>query len=191
MQVKRTTESEGVIAFASKLEDRQGGGTLSVAAHADGAVIKAGTCVYKDSDGLFCPIKSAAIQANATNSATEIRVEKGSHAVVGEHFGFVGDVSKTITAIDTDNASYDEWTLNATLGVVLTAGQVLTQVSAAAADNAALIDNPDGMTGFDVEVAEGDNHPVQIVMKGTAIESNIPPIHATVKALLPQITYAI
>jgi hypothetical protein len=191
MQNIKQTESRGLLAFVTKLDVRTSGATVAAADLTDQDTVLAGTVIGKDTNGLFHVIKSAKLYASATNVATTYQVLKGHNAKVGDVFGIIGDAAYAISAINTSNAAYDVFTLGTTLGVALSAGDILTQATAAAADNAALAYTPIGMVGFSYTNTSGDSNLAQVVLRGCAIESNIPPIHATVKALLPQITYSV
>jgi hypothetical protein len=191
MQNYKSTESEVVLAFTKILEDRPGGMTVAAANLTAGDTVKAGAIVRKDSNGLFHVMKTAELYANATNSATTYQVKKGHLFKVGEFIGIIGGVSKTITAIDsTTNTTHDVITVDATIGTALTAGDVLEQASSASATSART-GTPVGMVGTSLLITASDNHTSQLVLKGTAIAGNIPPATATLKALLPQITYAV
>ena len=79
----------------------------------------------------------AIVQANATDSATSIYVEKGHIIEVGDAVCKEGDVKATVvSAIDRSEADKDKLTVTA-LGYALTAGDTL-QIATEAADEAVL-----------------------------------------------------
>ena len=79
----------------------------------------------------------AIVQANATDSATSIYVEKGHIIEVGDAVCKEGDVKATVvSAIDRSGADRDKLTVTA-LGYALTAGDTL-QIATEAADEAVL-----------------------------------------------------
>jgi len=83
-------------------------------------------------------VKTAVVNTNATSSATAILVNKMHQLKVGDYIGkTVGGAAYAISAIDTTNAAYDTVTVATTLGVALTAGDVLFQSSATGAAAAA------------------------------------------------------
>lgn len=73
-------------------------------------------------------VKNVKVYENALSNATKIKVYKKSAAYVGMVLGD-GTKSAEVTAIDTTNAAYDELTI--TLGVAVTAKQVLMAVASA------------------------------------------------------------
>lgn len=76
------------------------------------------------------PVRNSAVYADATATDTTYQVKKGTLLYVGAYVGN-GKKGATITAVDTSNALYDVITVDATLGVTLTAGDILFEASAA------------------------------------------------------------
>lgn len=189
MQNTKQTETAGKRAFESKLEDRPGGITVAVS-DLGGSKVEAGTAVGKGSNGLFNVVKTAKMHANATNTATDYQVKKGHHFKVGQHIGrTVGGTAYTITAIDTSNVDYDVISVGTTLGLALSVGDALIESSAAGATACALKYTPYGLVGHSFDIVKGDNHLVDCVVRGTAIESNIPVVHSAIKTALPHIRF--
>jgi hypothetical protein len=85
-------------------------------------------------------------------SAETIKVSKGNLAYVGMIVG-TGSAGAVISAIDRNAAEYDVLTLQAALGEVLTAGQVLFEASAA--DGAAPKNTANFMNYAPVKVEQG------------------------------------
>lgn len=100
-------------------------------------------------------VKNAIVQADATNTATAIKVKKNHVFVVGNYIAkTVGGAAYAITAIDTTNADYDQLTVGTTLGVALTAGDVLFQSSATGAAAAAEANVANGILLHDAQLEE-------------------------------------
>lgn len=75
-------------------------------------------------------VRNVAIYEDATETATEYKVAKGTLAYVGM---FIGDGTNgaTVKSVSTSNSDYDVITVEATLGVAVTKGDVLFEASAA------------------------------------------------------------
>lgn len=190
MQNSQTTETRSVLVFDKKMEDIPGGATLAIADLAQASVAP-GTPVGKDSNGLYHVVKTAKAQANAANNAVAYKVLKGHNFKVGDFLTTAaGKKAYAISAITTTNADYDTLTVGTTLGVAVTAGDVLIQATAEAADDtstqkyAAI-----GLTGTYVEVVSGGNHLVDVIVRGTVREAAIVPIHADMKTAMSHIRF--
>lgn len=188
INIRKKSDTRQVRAWTHKLADIPGGIGLYVADFG-GAIIREGTPVGKDSNGLYHAIKSAKVYADATDSATTVKVAKGHGFKANEFIALaVGSTSKKINSIDTSNAEYDTLTLAATLGAALTAGDVLPQAAAAGA-SAALPYAPVAMLGESYDVVQGENLWANAVTIGQVKESNIPPIAADIKAKLTGVIF--
>lgn len=185
-----TTESRGLIAFASKLETVPGGRTIAVADLVQ-ATLLAGTPVGKDANGLGHVVKVAEVQAEAADDATTIRIKKNHDLKVGNHIcSAEGAKAQTITAIDTTNATYDTVSIGTTLGVVIAANAHIYEAAAATqGTDSALKYTPDGLVGEDITLQVGGSNLASVVVRGSAYNSNIPPVGAVVKAKLPLIRF--
>lgn len=186
LQFVKTTETASKTPFVSNIETLPGGVTVAVTDLVQTTVV-AGTPVGLDgSSGLYHVVKTAEAQANATNSATDYKVLKGHNFKVGD-FLTTGLLKKAfaITAITTTETDYDTITLGTTLGVAVTAGDVLIEATAqATGDTSAYKYTPVGLTGTKFDVVAGANHPCDVVVRGSVIESMIPPISSDIKASL-------
>lgn len=181
----KETATQGVEAFQLVLETAQGGFTLDETVLAAGTTVKAGTVVGFDETTRLAKIgKIAVLQANATNTATTYRVLKGHTLAVGQTFNLTGGTPRAITAIDTANASYDEITVGTTIGVAGTAG-----------DAAFVVDDgyskAKGLLQHAVVIPpSGQQEQVAVVIRGTVYDRRIPPVPASVKALMPNIIFS-
>lgn len=176
--------------FQKVNETSQGGFRLDVSTLTDGDTVVAGTPLgFDESTRVAKVVKTAVLQANATDSATAYRVEKGHHFKVGDYLAYaVGDEAYAITDIDTSNADYDELTVGTTLGVALTAGAVFFQSSATGASAAAYAVEARGVSYLDVTVETGAD--IAAVIDGTVYERRAPGYTDAIKALLPKIFFS-
>jgi hypothetical protein len=154
----------------------QGGFVLDRTDYADGDVIKAGTpVVFNEATRMAKPLLTAVLNANATNSATTYQVKKGHKLATGKYFAASsGGAAYAITAIDTSNADYDVITVGTTLGVALTAGQLLFASTATGA-SAATYGGVNGLLYADkrIDVA-GISQSISVVLRGTIYARRVP-----------------
>lgn len=188
MQNFKQTESRLPVVFDTKLEDIPGGVTVASSDLVQ-KVVKAGTPIGKDGNGLYHVVKVAKLQADAANDATTYKVLKGHNFKVGD-FITAKEAGKAyaITAIDTSNAEYDQFTVGTTLGIALTAasGAYLMEASAQATTDASVLKyQPVGLIGTTYDVVETQNHMVDCVVRGSVREAVIDPIGPAIKAKLP------
>ncbi len=190
MQNFKKTENRIPIAFVTKLEDIPGGGTIAVAALTQEVVLE-GTPVGVDSNGLFHVVKTAKMQAVATDAAVTYKVLKGHNFKVGDFLAAkTGGKAYAITAIDTSEADYDTLTVGTTLGIALVAGDVLIEAAAqATATQSAFKYTPIGLVGTGFDIVEGNNHLSDIVVRGSVKADVIVPTGSYVQALLPLIRF--
>ena len=177
-----TTATYGVPVFANVFETSTGGFTLSDNQIADGTDLAPGTVIsYDESTRLAKVAKMAVLQADVTNSATAYRAKKGHNLKVGSSINLSGGTARAITAIDTGNADYDEFTVGTTIGVAATAGALLyvNDIGTSA---------PKGLLYLPVTV--GVNTEIAVVIRGTVYENRIQPVPASIKALLPNIIFS-
>ncbi len=175
----------GVAIFQKILETAQGGFTLDETVLPAGSVIKAGTVIgFDELTRKAKAMKGGVLQANAANNATTYRVTKGSNIAVGQSVNLTGGTARAITAIDTSNAAYDEFTVGTTIGVAGTAGDVVFVSDDGYTKAKGLLKN-------DVTVpAAGLVETVAVVIRGTVYERRIPPVAASVKALMPTMIFS-
>lgn len=190
LQPVRTIGAGDIEVWQNVFETALGGFTLDttgLTTLASGSVLKAGLPFgFDESTRKARCIKVATLYANATNSATTYQVLKGHNAIVGEYFGYtVGGAAYAITVIDTSNAAYDVLTVGTTLGVAITAGNVLFQSSATGASAAALIVTPRGALKEDTDPLA--NETLSVVIRGTLYHRRVPTWPSAVKTALPSI----
>ncbi len=200
MQIVKTAGSVPVLSFIERFEDVQGGASLQIAdiplTGTTGYVaiteIPAGTIVGDESPavGKFHVVKTAKLHADATNIATTYQVKKN-------HLFKIGDIITTkdaasvkayaITAIDYSNAGYDILTVGTTLGVALTAANVVVLVQVAATDATGGLSvqkyEAQAITCDSALVVSGGNCFAAAMVRGTVKEALLPYfVNATLKA---------
>jgi len=102
-------------------------------------------------------VKTAKLNADATDSATNYQILKNHQLKVGEYLAVTkGGAAYAITTINTSNEGYDVITLGTTLGVALTAddGIVFFESSAEGADVAAEKNVANGILMHDQKLEE-------------------------------------
>lgn len=128
MTVKKRKDSAlGKSPIVHKIADIRGGVSVDVSELTQD-YLAAGTPISKPASGKCHVVKYAILQANAANDATTLKVLKGHNFKVGDKvFAVKGGKNYGISAIDTSNSAYDEFTVGTTLGVALTAGDAIYQ----------------------------------------------------------------
>jgi len=191
MQNTLTTETRGVIAFQTKLETIPGGRTVAIADVVED-ILYAGTPIGVDSSTkLGHIVKCAEMQATASNSDTDYLVLKGHNFKVGDHIcAEEGAKAQTITSVTTTETDYDTLTVGTSIGTEVLDGAYLYQSAAASQSTGSdLKYDPEGLIGEDIDMTADDNHLVSVVLRGSVIVDNIPPIGGVITAKLPLIRF--
>jgi hypothetical protein len=186
-----TSTSQNPPVFQMVEENAQGGFRLDTSVLPTGNTVQAGTPIgYNEATRLASVVKTAIMNAAATNVAVSLQVKKNHQFKVGDYVAFtVGGAAYAITAIDTTtSALFDTFTIGTTLGVVLSIGDVLFQSSATGASAAVYAVSARGLVYQDVDVATGAD--VSVTIKGTVYERRIAGVTAAIKALLPNIFFS-
>lgn len=182
MKLEKTVVNSGVPVYSAVHETAQGGFSLSDDAIADNTELKAGTVIGFDESTRKAKVcKVAVAQANAANDALVYRVLKGHLLKVGSQIKSGASGARTVSAINTTNANYDELTVGTTLGVAVTAGDAI------------FIDDA-GYTGtkgllYEDTTVNGETS-VGVVLRGTVYERRINPVPASLKSSLPHIIFS-
>lgn len=188
----KTSATQGVPVFNGKVETVSGGFKLDTSVLPADAYVEPGMPLgFDESTRIAKVVKLAIVQANATNSATDIRVKKGHLFQVGDNVGAaVGGAAYDITAIDTSAADYDVLTVSTTLGVALTADtSVLFESSATGAAAAAYAVTARGLNYMSTKVETGAD--VAAVYDGVVYERRITGgMTDAVKALIPKVFFS-
>jgi len=191
MQNTRETESALPLPFLTKLEDWVGGICIDTTDLTQTS-LPAGTPVGKDTNGLFHVIKQAVMQANATNSATALKVVKGHDIKVGDFItDLLAGAAYAVTSIVTTNADYDTINIGTTLGVALTAGDVIFEALAESASDSVFKYTPVGLTGHAIDIVADSNPLVDCIIRGTVntAAAGAPAYSASIKAALPHFIF--
>ena len=189
MNITKTIAAHGVEIWQKVLETARGGFNLDVTGLTIGETLKGGSLIsFDESTRVAKVIKSAIVQANATNTATDILVLKGHPFKVGDYLAAVeGGKAYAITVINTSNASYDTLTVGTTLGVALTAGDALFQSTATGA-SAAVALTPNGLSYEDYTITASTD--IAVVTRGTVYARRIPGIIAGLKSKIPSVFFS-
>lgn len=190
MFLAKETINRGVTIFQKVHETAQGGFTLDNTGLVAKSTLLAGTVMgYDESTRMAVVIKSAVLQADATNTATTYQVKKGHTFAVGNYLAATtGAKAYAITAIDTSNGAYDVLTVGTTLGVALTAGTALFQSATTGASNSSFFVTPKGLLFEDVDVYPHAS--VSVVVRGTVYARRIPGVVDSIKSALPLIIFS-
>lgn len=176
------------LVFESKLEVIPGGITVAAKDLTQKRVF-AGTPVGKDKNGLFHVIKIAKLQADATATAKDYKVEKGSNFKVGDILSVKG-VGYAITAIDGSDDAFDKITVGTTLGVELKAGDALIEGDKAGASDIVPKYEPFALVGTTFDIIPTNNHLVDGVVRGSVIEISYQGAYSDeIKKALPLIRF--
>lgn len=186
LNIVKTTGGGRIPIIQKVIELAQGGFILDVTGLPSSGTVKKGTpVIFSESTRKAKVVKTAVMQAAATDSATALKVLKGSYMAVGNVIAAISNGAKyAVTAIDTSNGAYDQLTVGTTLGVALSAGDVIFVASGTAgADGAALENTPNGILYEDTPI--DGNEPLSVLIRGTVYKRRIPNgVHALVQAAL-------
>lgn len=184
LTIKRANDTRVVKCIQHRVADIPGGVTVSVKNLVGGANLLEGTPLAKGTDGVFVVVKTAQIVTDADASATAYEVAKGSLFAVGDKFAVDGNVA-TITAIDTSDSAKDVITVDATLGVAVSAGACAYESD----DSGKLANTPIAIAGSNYTVVADTNLFVDAWVIATVLEDNAPAVNDDIKTALKNIVY--
>jgi hypothetical protein len=179
------------------LEDVPGGGTVAKSEFkATSLIMKEGALLSADNDGIYHLTKTAKVWTGAASDATTIKVYKNNEFLAGNILIDTNKagISRTILSIDEESSfSYDSIELNAPLGIVLSTGDILIEVSAAgiSGSNVALRYPPTGISICDnpVDLSKA-NTGCALLVRGRVSKELMPyGIDETLEELLPLIRF--
>lgn len=191
LKIDRKKDNRVIRAFTHKLADIPNGITVS-AADLTQKVLREGTPVGKDENGLYHVVKTAVLTAKANDSATTYTVAKGHNFKVGDVVMLsLGSKAYAITKIETNSGDVnsDDITVGTTLGATAAKGSVLYLAASAGESGSAFKHTPVALVGESYDAEALSNHIVNAVTIGQVRESNIPPIGPEVKAKLTGIQF--
>lgn len=182
--IRKKTDNRVMRVFTHKIADIAGGVNVATADLTQ-PVLHEGTPIGKDSNGLYHVVKTALLKANAANDATTYTVAKGHNFKVGDIImAKTAGKAYAITTIATNsgNNAYDDITVGTTLGVAVSAGDVLMQAASAGASGSAFKYAPMALVGESYDVHSDGNLFVNAWLIAVAKEANMEaPINDTIK----------
>lgn len=179
MTVTRSKDTKTPRVLMHKIADIRGGVSINVT-ELNVDYLPEGTPIGAAIDGISHVVKYALVQANATDSATKIKVYKGHNFQVGDVVcAAENGAAYAITAINTSNSAYDELTVGTTLGVALSKDVTyIFQAAEAGASGAALKYAPLAITGTGVKVEPNTNLNVDAWIFAVTKGNNLPSLIA-------------
>jgi len=197
LQIVRTDGLSGQEVFQKILEDVPGGGTLKITElkAATTWLNKGAPVQYTESTRVVNLVKTAVLQANASNSETDYQVEKNHEFKVDNVLAaVVGGLAYKISAIDTSNELYDILTVGTTLAVGYTKGDILFEAAAeSASTSSAYLYTANGILKDGVKIDQDNTAAtaVSMVIRGTVYERRIPfSVSAAMKTALKHIIFS-
>lgn len=133
MTVQRRKDTRTPRVFMHKLGDIRGGVSVKVS-ELGGDYLNEGAVLSAPEDGICHVVKIAVLSAEATNSATDIKVHKGHNFKVGDFvMANEGGKAYAITAIETADKAFDTIKVKTTLEVKIDKGGFLIEAAAESA----------------------------------------------------------
>lgn len=175
MTVTRRKDSQTPRVIMHKIADIRGGVSVNTAELTQDWLAE-GTPLSAPVNGICHVVKVAKVQANASNSATDIQIYKGHNFKVGDIvFAVASGKAYAITAIDTSAAGYDVITVGTTLGVALTKDEsYIMQAAASGASGAAFKYAPVAIVGTGKPVVAGNNLDTDAWVVGVTLGNDLP-----------------
>jgi len=179
MTVTKRKDSNLPRVFVHKVADIRGGVSVATA-ELNVDFLAEGTPLSAPVSGVAHVVKFAIVQANATNSATTIKVYKGHNFKVGDVIcAAENGAAYAITGIDTSNSAYDSITVGTTLGVALTKDvSYIFHAAEAGASGAALKYAPIALVGTGKPVIANHNLDTDAWVIGVTKGNNLPALIA-------------
>lgn len=135
MTVTRRKDTRTPRVFMHKTADIRGGVSVNVS-ELGGDFLNEGAVLSAPIDGICHVVKIAVLTAEATATATEIKVKKGHNFKVGDFvMADVGGEAYAITSIVTTEKTFDTITVGTTLGVKIVKGGFLIEAAAQSTNN--------------------------------------------------------
>lgn len=180
MTITRKKETSYKKVIMHRIADIRGGVGIKASELVHGGVLPEGTPVGAPVNGIASVLKVAKLHEDATSSAVEYKVEKGSNFKEGEFItAGVGKKAYAITAIDKSNAAYDVISVGTTLGVAISAGNYVVAAKAEVSTNASVLAvQPVGITGTTaINIDTKTNLPMDVwvmaVTKGALLPADV------------------
>jgi hypothetical protein len=130
LKISRSNDSRVVKAILHRIADIPGGVAVKASVLGGPSLVE-GTPLSAGTNGLMEVIKTARVAEAYTATGGSIKVAKGSHFVVGDHFADPAYTDyATISAVDKSNAAYDLLTLSNTMSINLALNSVIIECTA-------------------------------------------------------------
>ena len=158
MTVSRRKDTQTPRVFMHKIADIRGGVSVNVT-ELGGDFLREGSVLSAPVEGICHVVKIAVLTAEASNSAVEIKVNKGHNFKVGD-FVMANEGAKAyaITKIVDTEKTHDTITVGTTLGVKIPQGGFLIEAKAeSTASTSALKYTPLALSGTGKPVVQGTN----------------------------------
>lgn len=158
MTVKKRKDTRLQHVFMHKVADIRGGVSVKTS-ELGGDYLREGAVLSAPDDGICHVVKYAVVDADVSNSDTEIKVKKLHNFSVGDYvMADEGGAAYAITAIDESAKDYDTITIGTTLGVEISGGGFIIEAAAeSSGSDSALKYTPLALVGTGKPVIEGQN----------------------------------
>lgn len=177
MTVTRKKDTSLARVFVHKVADVRGGVSV-ISSELNVDYLNEGRVVSAPDNGVCHVVKYACVQANATSSATKIKVYKGHDFKVGDVIcAAEGSAAYAITSIDASNAAYDGISIGTTLGTALTKdASFIYQAKEAGASGSLLKYQPFALVGTGKPVVAKQNIDTDAWIIGVTRGNALPPL---------------
>ena len=180
MTVTRRKDTKTPRVFMHKIADIRGGVSVNVSELTQD-FLPEGSILSVPSNGVSHVVKTATLQADATDSATEYKVLKGHNFKVGDVIMLATNAKAyAITGINTSNSAYDVLTVGTTLGLAASAGAFLMEAAEAGASGSAFKYQPQSLSGTGKPVVPNTNLDVDAWVIGVTKGHPLPDAVASV-----------
>lgn len=157
MTVTRRKDSKTPRVFMHKIADIRGGVSVNVSELTQD-YLPEGSILSEPVSGVSHVVKTAVLQADATNSATDYKVLKGHNFKVGDVIMLATNAKAyAITGITTSNSAYDTLTVGTTLGLAASAGAFLMEAAEAGASGSSFKYKPLALSGTGKPIVPNTN----------------------------------
>lgn len=157
MTVTRRKDTRTPRVFMHKTADIRGGVSVKVS-ELGGDFLNEGAVLSAPDNGICHVVKIAVLSAEATETATDIKVNKGHNFKVGDFImADEGGKANAITSITTTEKTHDTINVKTTLGVRIEKGGFIIEAAAAAAGTSKLKYTPLSLVGTGKPIVQNSN----------------------------------
>jgi hypothetical protein len=180
MTVTRRKDSRTKKVFMHKIADVRGGVSVNVSELTQD-YLPEGSILSEPVSGVCHVVKTAVLQADATNSDTSYKVLKGHNFKVGDVIMLATSAKAyAITGITTTNSAYDTLTVGTTLGLAASAGAFLMEAAEAGASGSAFKYTPFALSGTGKPVEANKNMDMDAWLIGVTKGNPLPSAVASI-----------